>query len=130
MEKEFNEAVKEYVGFYGNPYQTLTNILEKEETHIMANIMKLSFELLGNGIKLQKINKNYQKIKEKIKNELNQIQELYCKAIEYQIKGQRKETVKVYEEILSSNPKELLALKLCQEQYFYLGDFQVFLINK
>ncbi|KAL0484283.1 tetratricopeptide repeat protein [Acrasis kona] len=123
----FDQALSEFLGWFGNPISTLNEIIKKDPNIIMAHVLLLAFDLLGTAIPLNSpiITERVAHIKGLLKTVHHSHQEyMHAKAMFAWADGRHDLSGEIYEQILLQQPKDILALKIAQDSYFYLGNTQ------
>ncbi|CEF59681.1 Tetratricopeptide repeat protein 38 [Strongyloides ratti] len=114
----------------GGFVKTMTDMLHNEPNAVLPRIFVLAVDVLGTN-KSWYINEDFKNKINKVINDTNKYgnkrEKLHSNALKAMAIGCTMEALNIYECILAQYPKDLMAIKLSQQLYFFTG--QPFLMN-
>lgn len=128
--KLYDAAISQYVGYYdddtfGGVTPTIEKLCQTDPDFVMGDVLANGLQLLGTGrsplidIRL-KDSIDAMNVKAKRQNLTNR-ESLHVRAVQLLAEGSNREACDVWNEILLDHPTDILALRLAQDSYIYLG---------
>lgn len=130
--KLYDAAVTQYMGWYEDPSlgglaKTVQDMLSADPSFVMGKTLSLGLDLLGTGHSVL-VDKQFQHeflaLEELAKNQAGNLtlrEQNHVKAICAWAIGNFTDACMIWEDILTSHPTDIMALKMSHDTYFYLG---------
>jgi tetratricopeptide (TPR) repeat protein len=121
----FDDAISQYIGWFGNPPESLEKAIAEDSQTVMPHVVLLAFDLLGTGIPLDStiITDRVNTIDAIIQQRTHSKQEIdHVNALKTWVAGNYVKAAEIWETILRSHVEDTLALKFAHDSYFYFGN--------
>uniref|UniRef100_A0A8C5RVZ2 Tetratricopeptide repeat protein 38 n=1 Tax=Laticauda laticaudata TaxID=8630 RepID=A0A8C5RVZ2_LATLA len=128
--KLFDAALTQYVTWtndqsLGGLEGTLSKLQVADPNFVMGNVIANGLVLIGTGSSVRLDKKLDNAIKNMVSlshsQPLSEREKMHVSAVELFARGQINQACDTWEEILQSNPTDMLALKFAHDGYFYMG---------
>ncbi|XP_070611355.1 tetratricopeptide repeat protein 38 [Erythrolamprus reginae] len=128
--KLFDAALTQYVTWtndqsLGGLEATLSKLQVADPNFVMGHVMANGLSLIGTGSSVRLDKKLDDAIKAMVSlshsQPLSEREKMHVSAVELFARGQIPQACDMWEEILQSNPTDMLAIKFAHDGYFYLG---------
>lgn len=126
--KLFDDVIHQYVTWVENDQNggiegTLKLLRESDPNFAMSNVLSIGLELMGTGRTVRLDTEFRTQVENLSKNKnLNERENLHCKAVVQFANDEYYKACDTWEEILVNYPNDILALKFAHDAYFYLGN--------